>query len=94
MFRKEEGLTLIELLITIAVISVVFAIAVPVFSNVLLTAQTQANTASDDARAAFAAEYGSATLSYDEATNLTSAVLNGTTIASISGDAVPAPAND
>jgi prepilin-type N-terminal cleavage/methylation domain-containing protein len=88
MFRKSEGLTLIELLITIAVISVVFAIAIPVFSNVLTTAETNADAATASARAAFAAEYGSATLSFDG--TKTHAVLNGTTIASIAGDATSA----
>lgn len=55
--RNEEGFTLIELLVVIALVGVVASIAVPVISNVLQDAQTDANTASADLEANFRAEY-------------------------------------
>jgi prepilin-type N-terminal cleavage/methylation domain-containing protein len=82
---KDEGLTLIELLITLAVIAIVFAIAVPVFSNVLAGAQSSADSAQASALAAFHDEYATTTLVY--ANGVTTATLNGVQIASIKGDA-------
>jgi prepilin-type N-terminal cleavage/methylation domain-containing protein len=84
-FRNDEGLTLIELLITLAVIAIVFAIAVPVFSNVLAGAQSSADSAQAAALASFHDEYASTDLVY--ANGVTTATLNGVQIASIKGDA-------
>jgi len=84
-FSHEEGLTLIELLITLAVIAIVFAIAVPVFSNVLAGAQTSADTAQTSALNSFHEEYATTTLAFDG--TKTTATLNGVVVASIKGDA-------
>ena len=65
MFKNEKGLTLIELLITIAVIAVVAAISVPVVSNVIAASNTNSLNAMQeqvDQFVAEAAESGSVTL--------------------------------
>ena len=65
MFKNEKGLTLIELLITIAVIAVVAAISVPVVSNVIAASNTNSLAAMQeqvDQFVAEAAESGSVTL--------------------------------
>jgi prepilin-type N-terminal cleavage/methylation domain-containing protein len=90
-FRNNEGLTLIELLITLAVIAIVFAVAVPVFSNVLAGAQTSADSAQASALSAFHDEYASTDLVF--ANGVTTATLNGVQIASIKGDATSAGGN-
>jgi prepilin-type N-terminal cleavage/methylation domain-containing protein len=46
--RETEGLTLIELLVTIAVIAIVAAISVPVISNVVGSARTNAAGAMEE----------------------------------------------
>jgi prepilin-type N-terminal cleavage/methylation domain-containing protein len=57
MFRNEEGLTLVELLVTLAVIAIVFAIAIPTVSGVVAAANTAA-TADSAAVAGSTANYG------------------------------------
>jgi prepilin-type N-terminal cleavage/methylation domain-containing protein len=82
--RHDEGLTLIELLITVAVIAIVFAIAIPVMVNVQ-------NGVSSDAAAQTAANQADFSNQYITAlgasavtdASYTYAVLNGKTIAKI-----------
>lgn len=57
MSRNDDGLTLIELLVTLAVIAIVFAVAVPTFNGVLATASTNADTASNAIAARFTADW-------------------------------------
>lgn len=45
-FNREEGLTLIELLITISVLAIVSAIALPVINNVVTSSNSNALTQS------------------------------------------------
>jgi type IV pilus assembly protein PilA len=64
-FNREEGLTLIELLITIAVIAIVAAISVPVISNVVDSSRTNAAKAMTANAQAFSEKYNeSGALSY------------------------------
>lgn len=68
-FNREEGLTLIELLITIAVIAIVAAISIPVITNVISSSETNAAASMDAQVDAFAQKYDTAgTLSYNSAT--------------------------
>ena len=55
-FNREEGLTLIELLITIAVIAIVAAISVPVISNVIGSSEDNAAASMSAQVAQFIAE--------------------------------------
>lgn len=57
MFRKSEGLTLVELLVVIALVGVVASIAFPVISNVITSAQADADASSATASANFQKEY-------------------------------------
>jgi prepilin-type N-terminal cleavage/methylation domain-containing protein len=67
-FNREEGLTLIELLITIAVIAIVAAISVPVISNVVGSSRDSAADAMTVNAQTFSEKYHeSGTLSYVEA---------------------------
>lgn len=56
-FRTEEGFTLIELLVVIVLVGVVASISVPVISNVIQGAQTDADATSAAALANFRDEY-------------------------------------
>jgi prepilin-type N-terminal cleavage/methylation domain-containing protein len=61
-FKREEGLTLIELLITIAVIAIVAAISVPVISNVVASSTANSVEAMQSQVDAFVDKYTDAGL--------------------------------
>ena len=68
-FNREEGLTLIELLITIAVIAIVAAISVPVISNVVGSSRTNAATSMQEQANSFIDKYlDSGQVTYDSVT--------------------------
>ncbi len=66
-FRKEEGLTLIELLIVIALVAIVAAIALPILLNVLSGAKSSATSDTNTAVTNFVRDWSSA--GYDIAIN-------------------------
>ena len=84
MNRKDEGMTLIELLITVAVIAIVFAIAVPVVLNITAGVSSDASSTSSKAKADFSVSYYGA-LGASSASDATYnyAVFNGRTVAKI-----------
>ena len=59
-FRSEEGLTLVELLVVIALVAIVAAIALPILTNVLTSASVKADAASAVDRAQFSADWAAA----------------------------------
>lgn len=65
---NERGLTLIELLVTVALVAVVASIAIPVLLNTVSTAQTKADAASAANTAAFTAQWSSAGYTVSEGT--------------------------
>jgi prepilin-type N-terminal cleavage/methylation domain-containing protein len=68
-FNREEGLTLIELLITIAVIAIVAAISVPVITNVVNSSNLSALEQTNNDVAKFVEKYNnSGVWEYDAAT--------------------------
>jgi prepilin-type N-terminal cleavage/methylation domain-containing protein len=84
MGKQDDGMTLIELLITVAVIAIVFAIAVPVVLNITGGVSSDANSVSNQARADFSAQYfGALGASSVADAKYTYAVFNGRTLAKI-----------
>jgi prepilin-type N-terminal cleavage/methylation domain-containing protein len=68
-FNREEGLTLIELLITIAVIAIVAAISIPVITNVIESSRISSAASMQAQVDAFVDRYtDSGELSYDPTT--------------------------
>lgn len=51
--RKNEGLTLVEVLVTIALIAIVAAISVPVFTNITSQAEQDASVVDTDSKQRF-----------------------------------------
>lgn len=67
--HQQEGLTLIELLITIAVIAIIAAISLPTFTNVVSTTRDKATEQTTKDIQKFVSKWTAAgTLSYDDAT--------------------------
>lgn len=90
-FRKEEGLTLVELLVVIALVGVVASISLPILINTVQNAQTTANSQSADEIEKFANDWytagfelqvtaGSGSVSYLEAVDTKSNVVAKITI--------------
>jgi prepilin-type N-terminal cleavage/methylation domain-containing protein len=66
-FNREEGLTLIELLITISVLAIVSAIALPVINNVVSSSNSNALAQTQSDVADFVAKYNAAgAVGYDK----------------------------
>ena len=82
-FNKEDGLTLVELLVVIALVGVVAAIALPIVSNVLSGATSDANSASATNKANFSRDWTAAGASFQTDADNTYAVVNGDTVAQI-----------
>lgn len=62
---RQQGLTLVELLVVIALVGVVAGIAFPVISNVIAGSQTDATAASEEAVTNFMEEYANFNLTQD-----------------------------
>lgn len=84
-FKKEDGLTLVELLVVIALVGVVAAIALPILTNVLSGAQTDADANSGTNVAQFESDWTAAgyTLKTDSGVIYATDGANGPTIAQI-----------
>jgi prepilin-type N-terminal cleavage/methylation domain-containing protein len=84
MMNKDQGLTLIELLITVAVIAIVFAIAVPVVLNITAGVSSDASSVSAQAKSDFSTEYyGALGASSTSDATYNYAVFNGRTVSKI-----------
>jgi prepilin-type N-terminal cleavage/methylation domain-containing protein len=70
-FNREEGLTLIELLITISVLAIVSAIALPVVNNVVSSSNSNALAQTNSDVADFVAKYNAAGAVAFDGTTLT-----------------------
>jgi len=71
-FNREEGLTLIELLITISVLAIVSAIALPVVNNVVASSNSNALVQTNSDVADFVAKYNAAgAVAFDGSTGFT-----------------------
>ena len=84
MMNKDQGLTLIELLITVAVIAIVFAIAVPVVLNITAGVSSDASSVSAQAKSDFSTQYyGALGASSTSDATYNYAVFNGRTVSKI-----------
>lgn len=82
--KAEDGLTLVELLVVIALVGVVAGIALPIVSNVLAGAQNDASAASATNQANFTRDWTAAGATFESDADNTYAVVNGKTVAQIS----------
>jgi prepilin-type N-terminal cleavage/methylation domain-containing protein len=82
--RNQQGYTLVELLITIALVGVLVSIAFPVISNVLAGAETKANAASTQAVSNFTHEYANFNLTQN-GNDIIASTDSGREIARITG---------
>ena len=86
-FKEEQGLTLVELLVVIALVAIVAAVALPILSGVLSSASTKAAAVSADEAAKFSSDWSTSgfAVSGDAATGYTATDEAGTVIATIGG---------
>lgn len=81
---RDHGYTLVELLITIALVGVLATIAFPIISNVIAGAQTDATTSSTQAVTNFTTEYSNFNLTQD-GNDIVASTNDGREIARING---------
>jgi prepilin-type N-terminal cleavage/methylation domain-containing protein len=83
MRQRDQGLTLIELIITIALVAVVASVALPVFHDLVTTEQAKADSQSAQNRNAFANDWISSGYAPDASGNVS---IDGVAVASIAQD--------
>jgi prepilin-type N-terminal cleavage/methylation domain-containing protein len=80
---RDAGLTLIELIVTIALVAVVASIALPVFHDLVGNQQTKANSQSSANRTQFTNDWTASGFAPDSTGNV---IIGGTVVASIAQD--------
>lgn len=83
MKKEDDGLTLVELLVAIAIVGVIAAIAMPVLIDAVENGRSKANTASTVNVEQFLTDWTTAGATFETNNGVISAVVNGKVMAEI-----------